>query len=185
MRRGRVAPMSIKENFKQQQRYVMNRNLSQFHDVQISVPLSKLIPNKRNPRRVKPERDAHRQKVASIRAFGLIAPLVVRADDKAAGGYPRDRRQSPSGGTARRVQGFSQTAKGSMRSAFRGRRHRRRIGAWPKTSSASRCTRWTRPKPSPSWRRRKPRALNPSPPSLASASHMYDYVVDNISALMC
>jgi ParB family transcriptional regulator, chromosome partitioning protein len=65
----------------------MNRNLSQFHGVQISVPLSKLIPNKRNPRRVKPERDAHRQKVASIRAFGLIQPLVVRADDKAAGGY--------------------------------------------------------------------------------------------------
>ena len=53
----------------------MNRNLSQFHGVQISVPLSKLIPNKRNPRRVKPERDAHRQKVASIRAFGLIQPL--------------------------------------------------------------------------------------------------------------
>ena len=65
----------------------MNRNLSQSHGVQISVPLSKLIPNKRNPRRVKPERDAHRQKVASIRAFGLIQPLVVRADDKAAGGY--------------------------------------------------------------------------------------------------
>src|ERR1700722_9505978 len=65
----------------------MNRNPSDFHGVQISVPLSKLIPNKRNPRRVKPERDAHRQKVASIRAFGLIQPLVVRADDKAAGGY--------------------------------------------------------------------------------------------------
>jgi len=65
----------------------MNRNPSQFHGVQISVPLSKLIPNKRNPRRVKPERDAHRQKVASIRAFGLIQPLVVRADDKVAGGY--------------------------------------------------------------------------------------------------
>ncbi|MGA2536682.1 MAG: ParB/RepB/Spo0J family partition protein [Terracidiphilus sp.] len=65
----------------------MNRNLTQFHGVQISVPLSKLIPNKRNPRRVKPERDAHRQKVASIRAFGLIQPLVVRADDKVAGGY--------------------------------------------------------------------------------------------------
>ncbi|MDP9174499.1 MAG: ParB/RepB/Spo0J family partition protein [Planctomycetota bacterium] len=65
----------------------MNRNLTQFHGVQISVPLSKLIPNKRNPRRVKPERDAHRQKVASLRAFGLIQPLVVRADDKVTGGY--------------------------------------------------------------------------------------------------
>jgi ParB family chromosome partitioning protein len=65
----------------------MNRNVSQFHGVQISVSLSKLIPNKRNPRRVKPERDAHRQKVASIRAFGLIQPLVIRADEKVAGGY--------------------------------------------------------------------------------------------------
>jgi ParB family chromosome partitioning protein len=65
----------------------MNRNLSQSHGVRISIPLSKLIPNKRNPRRVKPERDAHRQKVASIRAFGLIQPLVIRTDDKAAGGY--------------------------------------------------------------------------------------------------
>jgi ParB family transcriptional regulator, chromosome partitioning protein len=65
----------------------MTRNSSQLHGVQISVPLSKLIPNKRNPRRVKPERDAHRQKVASIRAFGLIQPLVVRADDKVPGGY--------------------------------------------------------------------------------------------------
>jgi ParB family chromosome partitioning protein len=59
----------------------MNRVLSQSRDVQISVSLSKLIPSKRNPRRVKPERDAHRRMVASIRAHGLLAPLVVRADD--------------------------------------------------------------------------------------------------------
>jgi ParB family chromosome partitioning protein len=65
----------------------MNRNLSQSHGVQISVSLSKLIPSRRNPRRVKPERDAHRQKVATIRAFGLIEPLVVRADDNVPGGY--------------------------------------------------------------------------------------------------
>jgi ParB family chromosome partitioning protein len=65
----------------------MNRNLSQSHGVQISVSLSKLVPSRRNPRRVKPERDAHRQKVATIRAFGLIEPLVVRADDNVPGGY--------------------------------------------------------------------------------------------------
>src|SRR5580698_904656 len=59
----------------------MNRIVSQSRDVQISVSLSKLIPSKRNPRRVKPERDAHRRMVASIRAHGLLAPLVVRADD--------------------------------------------------------------------------------------------------------
>jgi ParB family chromosome partitioning protein len=56
-------------------------NRIQSRDVQISVSLSKLIPSKRNPRRVKPQREAHRQMVASIRAHGLLAPLVVRADD--------------------------------------------------------------------------------------------------------
>lgn len=59
----------------------MNRSFSQSRDVQIAVSLSKLVPSKRNPRRVKPERDAHRRMVASIRAHGLLAPLVVRADD--------------------------------------------------------------------------------------------------------
>jgi ParB family chromosome partitioning protein len=65
----------------------MNRNVSQSRDVQISVSLSKLIPSKRNPRRVKPQREAHRQMVASIRAHGLLAPLVVRADDGNAGNF--------------------------------------------------------------------------------------------------
>jgi ParB family chromosome partitioning protein len=65
----------------------MNRNVSQSSDVQISVSLSKLIPSKRNPRRVKPQREAHRQMVASIRAHGLLAPLVVRADDGNAGDF--------------------------------------------------------------------------------------------------
>ena len=69
----------------------MNRNLSQSHGVQISVSLSKLVPSRRNPRCVKPERDAHRQKVATIRAFGLIEPLVVRADDNVPGGYRSSR----------------------------------------------------------------------------------------------
>jgi ParB family transcriptional regulator, chromosome partitioning protein len=65
----------------------MNRTFSQSRDVQITVSLSKLIPSKRNPRRVKPERDAHRRMVASIRAHGLLAPLVVRADDGNAGDF--------------------------------------------------------------------------------------------------
>jgi ParB family transcriptional regulator, chromosome partitioning protein len=65
----------------------MNRNVSQSRDVQISVSLSKLIPSKRNPRRVKPQREAHRQMVASIRAHGLLAPLVVRADEGNAGDF--------------------------------------------------------------------------------------------------
>lgn len=46
--------------------------------VSIHVPLSNLVGNRRNPRRVKPERDAHRQLVASIRTHGLLEPLVVR-----------------------------------------------------------------------------------------------------------
>ena len=65
----------------------MNRNTNANHDVQISVPLSKLAAGRRNPRRVKLERDAHRRLVASIRAHGLLAPLVVQPDDKNAGAY--------------------------------------------------------------------------------------------------
>ena len=65
----------------------MNRILSQSRDVQISVSLSKLIPSRRNPRHVKPERDAHRRMVASIRAHGLLAPLVIRADEGNGGGF--------------------------------------------------------------------------------------------------
>jgi ParB family chromosome partitioning protein len=65
----------------------MNRSYSQSRDVQITVSLSKLISSKRNPRRVKPERDAHRRMVASIRAHGLLAPLVVRADDTSTGDF--------------------------------------------------------------------------------------------------
>ncbi len=43
----------------------------------VEVKLSKLVACRKNPRRVKPERDAHRRLVASIRAHGLIEPLVV------------------------------------------------------------------------------------------------------------
>jgi ParB/RepB/Spo0J family partition protein len=42
------------------------------------ISMSCLIAGKTNPRRVKPERDAHDRLVASIRAHGLIHPLVVR-----------------------------------------------------------------------------------------------------------
>lgn len=45
----------------------------------ILVKLSKLEASRTNPRQVKPERDAHRRLVASIRAHGLIEPLVVQA----------------------------------------------------------------------------------------------------------
>ncbi len=91
----------------------MNRNVSQSRDVQISVSLSKLIPSKRNPRRVKPQREAHRQMVASIRAHGLLAPLVVRADDGNAGDFKviaGNRRLARCGG----VQRFCETAEGAM-----------------------------------------------------------------------
>jgi ParB family chromosome partitioning protein len=46
--------------------------------MRINIRLSELVLNRRNPRRVKPERDAHRRLVASIRAYGLLQPLVVR-----------------------------------------------------------------------------------------------------------
>ena len=51
----------------------------------VLIPLSKLAPGRHNPRRVKPERDAHRRLVASVRAHGLLQPLIVRPDD----GQPR------------------------------------------------------------------------------------------------
>ena len=43
-----------------------------------NIRLSELVLNRRNPRRVKPKREAHRRLVASIRAYGLLQPLVVR-----------------------------------------------------------------------------------------------------------
>lgn len=42
------------------------------------IALSQLVAGRQNPRRVKPERDAHKRLVASIRAHGLLEPLVVR-----------------------------------------------------------------------------------------------------------
>lgn len=53
---------------------------------QLSVPLSHLLPSKRNPRRVKPDREAHRRLVALINAHGLLQPLVVRPCE----GKPKD-----------------------------------------------------------------------------------------------
>src|SRR5207302_987384 len=44
----------------------------------LSVPLSHLVPSRRNPRKVKPSRDAHHRLVAAIRSQGLLQPLVVR-----------------------------------------------------------------------------------------------------------
>lgn len=44
----------------------------------LSIPLSQLVAGRTNPRRVKPQRDAHRRLVASIRAHGLLEPLLVR-----------------------------------------------------------------------------------------------------------
>jgi ParB family chromosome partitioning protein len=46
--------------------------------VQVSVPLSRLVPSRRNPRKVRPNRQSHQCLVALIRAYGLLQPLVVR-----------------------------------------------------------------------------------------------------------
>lgn len=48
------------------------------HREQIEVPLSRLLPGRRNPRRVKPTRESHKRLVALIRSQGLLQPLVVR-----------------------------------------------------------------------------------------------------------
>ena len=50
--------------------------------VQISVRLSQLVPSRRNPRKVKPAREAHQSLVALIRSQGLLQPLVVRKVDR-------------------------------------------------------------------------------------------------------
>src|SRR5258706_69154 len=46
--------------------------------VQLSVALSHLVPSRRNPRKVKPSREAHQRLVALIRSQDLLQPLVVR-----------------------------------------------------------------------------------------------------------
>src|SRR5437660_9874814 len=58
----------------QEKRYVMRSGL-----LQLSVPLSHLVPSRRNPRKVKPSREAHQRLVALIRSQGLLQPLVVRS----------------------------------------------------------------------------------------------------------
>jgi ParB/RepB/Spo0J family partition protein len=55
--------------------------------VQLSVPLSHLVPSRRNPRKVKPSREAHQRLVALIRSQGLLQPLVVRPVDGKAKRY--------------------------------------------------------------------------------------------------
>jgi ParB family chromosome partitioning protein len=47
--------------------------------IPLSVPLSRLVPSRRNPRKVKPGREAYHRLVALIRSQGLLQPLVVRA----------------------------------------------------------------------------------------------------------
>ena len=49
--------------------------------VQLSVSLSHLVPNRRNPRKVKPSREGHHRLVALIRSQGLLQPLVVRPSE--------------------------------------------------------------------------------------------------------
>lgn len=51
----------------------MSRTVSQ-----LNVSLSRLVTGRRNPRRVKPAREAHHRLVALIRSQGLLQPLVVR-----------------------------------------------------------------------------------------------------------
>ena len=47
----------------------------------LDVPLSKLVADSGNPRRTKPDVNAHRRLVASIRSHGLLEPLVIGPAD--------------------------------------------------------------------------------------------------------
>src|SRR5437016_14192919 len=48
---------------------------------QLSIPLSHLVPNRRDPRKVKPSKASHQRLVSLIRSQGLLQPLVVRPID--------------------------------------------------------------------------------------------------------
>jgi len=54
---------------------------------QLSIPLSNLVPGRRDPRKVKSGSDAHQRLVALIRSQGLLQPLVVRRMDGKAKQY--------------------------------------------------------------------------------------------------
>ena len=87
--RGHSAPPSPVLDNSTLLRCSMSRKIStvQPDESAVLIPLAKLTPGRHNPRRVKPERDAHRRLVASIRAHGLLQPLIVRLDDAAPGSY--------------------------------------------------------------------------------------------------
>ena len=53
----------------------------------MNIALSSLVAGRQNPRRVKPEREAHRRLVASIRAHGILEPLLVRPIEGKEGKY--------------------------------------------------------------------------------------------------
>src|SRR5258706_3994197 len=55
------------------------RSVMKSDRVQVSVPLSQLVPSRRNPRKVKPSSEPYQRLVALIRSQGLSQPLVVRA----------------------------------------------------------------------------------------------------------
>jgi len=55
--------------------------------MRVNVALSKLHPSPTNPRWVKAKPEAHRRLVASIRAYGLLEPLVVRPMPDQTGEY--------------------------------------------------------------------------------------------------
>lgn len=59
------------------------------------IPLCQLFASRSNPRRVRPERDAHRRLVASIRTYGLLEPLVVRPRNLPAPGGESDNGELP------------------------------------------------------------------------------------------
>jgi ParB family transcriptional regulator, chromosome partitioning protein len=54
-----------------------NTSLSSLSGKRLDVPLGKLIAQPHNPRRTKPDREAHRRLVASVRSHGLLEPLVI------------------------------------------------------------------------------------------------------------
>src|SRR5207248_1613739 len=64
---------AVRRKVPHQMRCVMKSAL-----MQLSVPLSHLVPSRRNPRKVKPGREAHQRLVALIRSQGLLQPRVVR-----------------------------------------------------------------------------------------------------------
>ena len=146
------------------------RNMSSF-----TVSLSRLVPNKRNPRRAKPDRDAHRRLIALIERTDFCIPLwCVRLKASADTTW-----SSPAiVGSPLFARSIAVLVIQRFRASFARWMHRRpMLCPSARTSAANPCIRWTKPKRSQSWLARMARM---PPPSHQSSARPRRYVRQRI-----